>query len=403
MTRLPALAAALLLASGAAAQTPMGAFASDLGFVRDVLQLDDERILISVDGGIVAYAPDGTPLGTFASDLGYAGALAQTDDGRVLVATASSVETFAASGERLETFAKEIPHPTAIEMLQDGRVLVARRGDADEVRAYSASGVPLGVFADGFNEYAYSGPWGLIQLDDGRIVVTLENSETTYVYTPDGQRSERDLDGLFEGGGDLTRLPDGSLLVIDASPFTYEIDLFDSDLSHVGTWAFDEYISTPDRITAMADGRVLTVEYGRVQVYGGPPKTPEAQPFLAADLFTEGSSGAVPRFVLGDEVFVEVGDLHATPGAPAGWRAVDAATGAARNAPELDGLRDLFVWRTRSVGQTVVFAACRPEACSADGPSLYALDVGADDLRRISLPEASSAPKRRRSRSTVRG
>ena len=95
----PLLLAVLLtaLAGPAAAQTPLGAFATGLSSPVGVTQLADGRVLVAEFGGsrVAAFAADGTGRTVFAAGLVNPYDVTQLADGRVLVVENGGVQVAA--------------------------------------------------------------------------------------------------------------------------------------------------------------------------------------------------------------------------------------------------------------------------------------------------------------------
>lgn len=382
------------LCGSVAAQTPLGEFSPDLDEASAVLQLQDGRVLFSVDDDLVVFTPDGTRLGFFAEDVGGTGYLSQAPDGRVFaVYDRERVEAYRPDGTALGPLVTGLNEARGIAALRDGRIAVATwtpgSGFTDWIEIFSSEGVPLDTLRAADDLYE---PTHLMQMDDGRLLVSRLGSGELLIFGEDGTLLGEGA-SMVDGSGQAVQHPDGRLFATDNGLFTAAICVFDEeDLFPLGPFLQDGlgHLFYPYGMEILDDGRVIVLDGDgsggyRVVVFGGPIETPPGQPFLAADLIDYGSSDAQPLVAFRGQLYVQIGGFDSSGGVPFGPVAYDLETGAVREADEIRG--GGRAWNSRGfteVAGDLLFVA-RDQTCGS--PSLYAYDPATGTTRCVSGPE----------------
>lgn len=197
----------------------------------------------------------------FVSGLDEPRSVAQLADGRVLVAETDLdvVLAFSADGVPLGVFGAA-DDPDDIHQLADGRVLVAEF-NTGKVLAFGADGTPLGTFATGLDH-----PLGITQLVNGTVLVAENYTPGARAFTTGGVDLGPYVTSITGEGAayGVRQLADGRILLTTLQQqqmhFDQTVQAFSADGIYMGAFAGREHLDSPDDLVQLADGRVLIID-----------------------------------------------------------------------------------------------------------------------------------------------
>ncbi len=278
------LLALIVLAPRAYAQpgTSLGVFASVNSPV-SIRPLSDGTYLVpSYFGGYVErLSVDGTSLGIFASGIYKPNDVIQLPNGNVWVAEwadmGGAIRVYQEDGTYLGYLPSSPAGPANLRQLADGSIMVSVFSWTNgSLYRFASDGTYLGVFATGF----VGGPYGIVELPDGSLVVTEGYSHLVKHFASDGTYL-----GLWGAGHNLpvdaVLLPDNTVLIVNYGGGS--VTRFTTDGTPLGTFATG--LAVPYSVGMLPDGTLLYVDYGGnaiLRVEGvGPPANACTDPATA--------------------------------------------------------------------------------------------------------------------------